>query len=109
MQSNVPTGGDEALRLLYEQASQPELRSWVDRNPDRAKQLDNEEMDELLSLQGVGGPLTAFGVEHFVAQIERRRSLLEKVRTIAGTELVDLLEKMVELMYDKVQPYRDRK
>jgi transcriptional regulator with XRE-family HTH domain len=109
MQSNVPSGSDEALRLLYEQASQPELRSWVDRNPERAKLLDNEEMDELLSLQGVGGPLTAFGVEHFVAQLERRRSLLEKVRTIAGTELVDLLEKMVELMYDKIQPYRDRK
>jgi transcriptional regulator with XRE-family HTH domain len=109
MQSNVANGSDEALRLLYEQASQPELRSWVDRNPDRAELLDNEEMDELLSLQGVGGPLTAFGVEHFVAQLERRRVLLEKVRTIAGTELVELLEKMVELMYDKVQPYRDRK
>ena len=43
-------------------------------------------MDELLSLQGVGGPLTAFGVDHFVGQLERRRQLLHKVRTIAGTD-----------------------
>jgi transcriptional regulator with XRE-family HTH domain len=109
MHDKVPAGSDESLRLLYEQATQPELRGWIDRNPDRAKLLDMEEMDELLSLQGVGGPLTGFGVEHFVAQLERRRELLEKVRTIAGTELVDVLEKVVDLMYEKVQPYRDRK
>jgi hypothetical protein len=66
-------------------------------------------MDEPLSLQGVGGPLTGFGVEHFVAQIERRRLLLDMVRTIAGTDLVDVLQKMVELIYEKVQPYKDRK
>jgi transcriptional regulator with XRE-family HTH domain len=108
MHDKIPAGSDEALRQLYEQATQPELRSWVDRNPERAKQLGAEEIDELLSLQGVGGPLTAFGVEHFVAQLQRRQQLVCKVRTIAGTEFVDLLEKMVELMYEKVQPYGDR-
>ena len=46
--------------------------------------------------------------KHFVAQIERRRRLVMKVETIAGTELMDVLEKLVELMYDKVQPYGDR-
>ena len=109
MHDKSPAANDEGLRHLYEHATQPELRGWLDRNPDRAKLLDAEEMDELLSLQGVGGPLTAFGVDHFVAQLERRRQLLHKVRTIAGTELVELLEKMVELMYDKIQPYGDRK
>jgi transcriptional regulator with XRE-family HTH domain len=109
MHDRVPAGSDETLRRLYEQATQPELRGWIDRNPDRAKHLDGEEMDKLLSLQGVGGPLTGFGVEHFVTQIERRRQLLDKVRTIAGTELVDVLEKVVELMYEKVQPYREVK
>jgi len=108
MHDKSASGDDEALRHLYEQASQPELRAWIDRNPERAKLIDAEEMDELLSLQGVGGPLTAFGVEHFVAQLERRRQLLFKVRAIAATELVDLLERMVELMFEKVQPYPDR-
>ncbi len=109
MHDKIPAGSDEGLRRLYEHATQPELRGWLDRNPDRARLLDAEEMDELLSLQGVGGPLTAFGVDHFVGQLERRRQLLHKVRTIAATELVELLEKMVELMYDKIQPYADRK
>jgi hypothetical protein len=109
MRDRAAPGDDEALRHLYEHATQPELRAWLDRNPDRARQLDADEMDELLSLQGVGGPLTAFGVEQSVRHIERRRQLVSKVMTIAGTELVDVLEKMVDLMYDKVQPYADRK
>ena len=108
MHDRVPPGSDEVLKRLYEHATQPELRAWIDRNPERARLLDPDEIDELLSLQGVGGPLTAFGVDHFVAQIERRRQLVMKVETIAGTELMDVLEKLVELMYDKVQPYGDR-
>jgi hypothetical protein len=102
-------GSAESPQRLYDQATQPELRAWIARNPDRAKLIDAEEMDELLSLQGVGGPMTGFGVEHFVAQLERRRQILDKVRTIAGTELVELLEKLVDLMYEKIQPYGDRK
>src|SRR5271154_5338523 len=52
MHDKVPGGSDESLRRLYEQATQPELRSWIDRNPERARLLDTEGMDELLSLQG---------------------------------------------------------
>ena len=61
--------GSSVLRR-YETASQPELQAWLERHRDRAKKLDAEEMYELLSLQGVGGPLTETGVEHFIAQIE---------------------------------------
>jgi transcriptional regulator with XRE-family HTH domain len=100
--------GDDRLHRLYEQATQPELRAWMDRNPDRARQLTNEEIDELLSLQGTGGPLTSFGVERFVELLERKRKLLHQVHAIAGTEYIDLLEKLVALMYEKVQPYGDR-
>jgi len=104
---SVPTT-DDALRRLYEQATQPELRAWLERNPERAGRLTPAELDELLSLQGTGGPMTAFGVEHFVDLIERKRKLKEKVDAIAGTEYLDLLEQMVTLMYEKVRPYRDR-
>jgi hypothetical protein len=62
----------------------------------------------LLSLQGTGGPLTTIGVEHFVGQIERKRKLIHKVQAVAGTEYIDLLEQLVNLMYEKVQPYGDR-
>ena len=54
-------------------------------------------MDELLSLQEFADRLTAFGVDHFVGQLKAQRRLLHKVRTIAATELVELLGKMVEL------------
>jgi transcriptional regulator with XRE-family HTH domain len=97
-----------ALHRLYEQATQPEFMAWLERNRDRARQLSPLEIDELLSVQGTGGPLTSLGVEHHVKQIERKRRLLEQVHTIAGTEYIDLLEKFVELIYEKVQPYRDR-
>ena len=103
-----PGDGDTLLRRLYEQATQPELQAWLERNTERARQLTAEEMDELLSLQGTGGPLTSIGVEHYVELLERKRKVLQQVHAIAGTEYLDLLEKLVALMYERVQPYRDR-
>jgi transcriptional regulator with XRE-family HTH domain len=103
----TPINGDDRLNRLVQLATQAELRSWIERNPDRARQLTPEEIDELLALQD-GRALTAFGVESFVMQIERRRSLVEQVRAIANTEFLDLLEQLVGLIYDRVQPGRDR-
>ena len=104
----VPVPPKESLRVLYEQATQPELLAWLHDHPERAAQLTPEEIDELLSLQGTGGPLTAFGLAHFVEQMQRRRKILEQAAVIAGTEYIDLLEQFVGLMYEKIQPYRDR-
>jgi transcriptional regulator with XRE-family HTH domain len=108
MRDSHPANGDDGVRRLYDQATQPELLSWMERNPDRARQLSAEDIDELLSLQGTGGPLTAFGVDGFVARIERRRKLIQQIHAITGTEYLDLLEQLVGLLYEKVQPYRDR-
>ncbi len=105
----LPADAEEAARhRLYEEATQPELRAWLDRHPDRGRELTEGELEELLSLQGTGGPLTSLGVEHYVKQIERKRRLFAQIHVIAGTEYIDVLEKLVELMYHKVQPYRDR-
>jgi len=100
---------EDRVRRLYEQATQPELLAWMERNGERARQLTPEEIDELLSLQGTGGPLTGFGVDRFVDLLERKRQLLHKVHAIAGTEYLEMLEKLVSLMYEKIQPYADRK
>jgi hypothetical protein len=108
MAEGATGAADDVLRRMYDLATQPELRAWMERNPDRARQLSEDEMDELLSLQGTGGPLTGFGVEGFVHRIERRRKLVQQVQAIAGTEYLDLLEQLVTLLYEKVQPYRDR-
>ncbi len=94
--------------LSYDRATQPELSSWMARQPERARGLTAGEMDELLSLQGTGGPLTPAGVEHFVNLIERKRRLMDRIHAIAGTEQLDLLEKIVEVLYQKIQPYADR-
>lgn len=101
-------GPEDVLRRKYAEATQPELRGWIERNPDRARQLGSDELDELLALQGAGGPLTAFGVEGFVQRIERRRRLVRQIHAIAGTEYLELLEQLVALIHEKVQPARDQ-
>ena len=68
-----------------------------------------QEVDELLSLRESSEPLTAFAVSELIHRIERRRRLMQKVSTIAGTEFVDFLETLVDLVHDKIQPYRDRR
>jgi transcriptional regulator with XRE-family HTH domain len=109
MHGHKPAQTSEHLHRLYEQATQPELFAWLERNPDRAKQLTPEEIDELLSLQGTGGPLTSVGVEHHVKLVERKRRLLSQMQVVANTEYLDLLEQLIGLLYEKVQPYPDRK
>lgn len=96
----------EPARLLQEKSRNPQLLAWVERNPERARQLSAEEVEELLSIPDE--TLNSFGVEHFVEIIERKRRLIQQVHAIAGTEYLDLLEKLVALLYEKIQPYRDR-
>jgi DNA-binding XRE family transcriptional regulator len=107
MAQGAAGGTDDLLRRTYDQATQPELRSWIERNPDRARQLSEDEMDELLAAQGDDGPLSAVGVETFVRRIERRRQLYRQIDVIAGTEYLGLVEQLVSLIHDKVRPPRD--
>jgi hypothetical protein len=109
MHTSRPPAGDDSLQHLFERATQPELVAWIERNPERTRQLTSGEIDELLSLQGTGGPLTPIGVEHYVSLLERKRRLFDQVHAITGTEYLELLEKMVALMYEKIQPYPDRR
>ena len=96
------------LRCLYEQAAQTVLLTWLENHPDKAARLTSADLDELLSLQGIGGPLTAEGLDHFLDQIERKRKLKEQIDAIAGTDYLSLVEQLVGLVFEKIQPYRDR-
>jgi transcriptional regulator with XRE-family HTH domain len=109
MHSQRLANGDDRLADMLKEAKQPELLAWIERNPERARQLSPGEFEELLQMQGPGGPLATIGVEHFVGLIERKRKLVDRVLAIAGTEYLDLLEQMVDLMYEKVHPYDDRR
>jgi transcriptional regulator with XRE-family HTH domain len=101
-----PPDDGEALKLLYERAALPDLVNWLERNKDRAAELRPDEVQELLDLQGPGGPLEKLGVENFVDVIERRRRILCQVREIANTEFLELLEQLVRLIFDKVKPLK---
>ena len=103
-----PANGVAPLRRLYEKATQPELVAWIERNAERAQQLTDSEVDEVLNLQEAGDVLNMFGVEGVVERIERRRRLAHQVQIIAGTEYLDLLEQFVSLLFDKVQPGRSQ-
>jgi transcriptional regulator with XRE-family HTH domain len=104
----VPIAPTESLRILYEHATQPELLEWMKNHPERTAELSASDVDELLSLQGTGGPLTTEGVEHHVKEIERRRKILDEAAVVAGTEYIELLEQFVHVLYEKIQPYRER-
>lgn len=101
-----PPADEESLKLLHERASLPDLVNWLERNESRAAELHPNEVQELLDMQGPGGPLEKLGVESCVDLIERRRHLVRQVREIAGTEYLELLEQLVRLMYEKVKPTR---
>jgi transcriptional regulator with XRE-family HTH domain len=106
MNEGHPANGVAPLRRLYERAHEPELVAWIERNGERAQQLSDTEVDELLMLQESREALNAFGVEGFVKRLERRRRLIQQVHAIAGTEYLDLLEQLVDLLHEKVQPSR---
>ncbi len=97
-----PPADKEAMDLLHSRAVLPELLSWLERNQARSAEFRPDEITELLDMQADGGPLARLGVEQCVEMIERRRELLSRVRMIAGTEFVELLEQFVGLVYDKL-------
>ena len=96
---------ERATKSAVDWSCQPELKAWMEAHPERARDLTPEEIDELLSLQGTGGPLTREGVEYFVRVIERKRLLKDRIDVIAGTEYLDLVEQIVDLIYQRIQPY----
>lgn len=91
-------------KKLTERATCPDLLAWLDKNPDRAAQITPDEADELLAQQGT--TLAQFGIEHSVELLERKRRLMRRVSAVASSEYLDVLEQVVGLMFDKIQPPR---
>lgn len=97
-----PAADEEALRILYERASQPELIAWLERNPSRASELRPDEITEILEMQVPGGMLERLGVEQVVEMIERRRQLLGRARALAGSDYLPFLEQFVDLLFERL-------
>jgi transcriptional regulator with XRE-family HTH domain len=90
-------------RKLSEQAISKELHDWLREHPERAAQITDEEADDLLSQDGPGKGIVQLGAEHWVELVERRRRILRRVHAIATTGYIDLLEPLVNLMFEKIQ------
>ncbi len=91
----------------YDLATQPRVRDWLENEKTEAARYSQEEIDELLSIQGTGGPLTDEGLVAARHLLDRKRELIRRVQAIAGTEYLGLLESMVHWLFKRVQPYGD--
>lgn len=91
-------------KKLQEQATSKELLEWLRQHPERAAQITDEEADDLLTQDGPGKGIVQLGAEHWVELVERRRRILRRVHAIATTGYIDLLEPLVNLMFEKIQP-----
>jgi transcriptional regulator with XRE-family HTH domain len=104
MHGQVALDGDVSVQRLLDGAQNADLLAWLERNGERARRLTPNDVDELLGLQEHGAALTAIGVERFVELLERKRELIDRIRVLAGTEYLGLLEQFVEVLYEKVNP-----
>ncbi len=100
--------GTDSRRRLRDEATNPQLLAWVEQNPDRARYLTGDDVNELLLLQSSGGPLTVAAVDRCVDRLERRRTLLHRAAAIAATEHFELFEQLVDLLYEKVRTRVER-
>lgn len=103
MHGKTPEKDLGGSKKLAEQASSKELLEWLREHPDRASQITEEEADDLLAQDGPEKGIAQLGVEHWVELIERRRRILRRVHAIATTGYIDLLEPLVNLMFEKIQ------
>lgn len=92
------------LRVLIERSTSPELKVWLDQSPTRAAQITPSEAEELLRMEGPNGLMVKLGVEACIERLERKRRLLNRVAFVAGTDFIDVLEPIVGLMFDKLNP-----
>jgi transcriptional regulator with XRE-family HTH domain len=94
-----------AQDLRYDMATQPCVKEWLQDRRKEAADYTREEIGELLSMQGTGGPLTAEGLAAERRRLERKRDLINRVHTIAGTEYLGLLECVIGWLFERIQPY----
>jgi hypothetical protein len=89
------------FQRLQDQTYQPDLKSWIERNPERARSLSSRDADELVLFQKSGNFNTS-SLEAFVIRLERKRRLLEKINHLKSSRHLELLEQMVDLMHQQI-------
>ncbi|HEX3316272.1 MAG TPA: hypothetical protein VHR72_15345 [Gemmataceae bacterium] len=95
---------EKLIAKMHAPKASEEIRTLREAHPG----LADDDIDELLARKE-DAPQSPFALAEHIRRLERRRQLANKVIAVAGTEYVDLLEQFVDLLYEKVQPYADRR
>lgn len=88
------------FQRLQDQTFQPDLKSWVERYPERARTLSSRDVDDLILFQKAGNFNTS-SLEAFIIRLERKRRILEKINHLKNSKHLELLEQMIDLMHQQ--------
>lgn len=86
----------------FNRATNPAVDEVTSRHPRLFINWTNADFDELYSRVGTGGGMTTEGALQAVNDMNRKREVLHKVAVVLETEEAELLQKMVEALYERV-------
>lgn len=93
----------EALRILRERATLPELIQWIDEHPQRAAAFTLAEVEELLLAQEPGGLIERLDPDTVITLLEQRRRIAQTLRQITDPECLDAVERLVLVLAKRSQ------
>ncbi|REJ94083.1 MAG: XRE family transcriptional regulator [Planctomycetota bacterium] len=93
-----------AATATFDRATNPEVSAVIDDRPDLFRGWSEQELDELYSMFGTGGQLTARGVVLAAEAINRKREAIRKLDVVLETHLREDAIHLVDTLYRMVQP-----
>lgn len=100
---------DASAARRFDRATNPLVSEVMQDQPQLFTGWSPDDMDELCSTFGTGGPLTEQGVITAAEAINRKRDAIHKLHIVLETHLRDHALHMIEMLYDLVEaPPSDR-
>lgn len=82
-----------------DRSTNPLIEQVVTEQPQLFASFSEDDWDEIYSLHGTGGPLTAEGVIGSADHINAKRDLRQKFEAVMETDYFPTLQSIIELMY----------
>jgi len=86
----------------FDRATNPVVDDFIGAHQALFAGWSEQEFAELYSRFGHGGPLTEDGTRQTVEAMNRRREVLARVAVLLETEQADVVECLVQVLYEKV-------
>ncbi len=90
------------LARRFDRHTNPVVDQVVAEDPSLFSHWSAADFEDLYSRFGAGGALTSDGARAAAAQINRRRAVLDQVALLLETEQGELLERMVQVLFQQV-------